>query len=186
MANVDFSPPKVERGYLLNSSSGEQLEFHLNPTSIKQSNAYSLSEDAIPGYSDTLLRYASGVASTITFQLRLDGEVRNRARVRDVRDERFVGGGSGDPSLTDYSIASEIAFLESLTLPQSEEEPEPPRVVFYFGKRYPGLVVLVPFVDTEVTRWTPSLDPTTATVSVTLRRYVTERSRFAASAWRKR
>jgi len=176
MAGVDFSAPKVRRGRLTNQRNGEAVPFLYNPTSIKEKLPVNYVEDNIPGASDPLISFASGGAKEISFTLTLCGESSLRRRKGQI-----LNAARGDVEILsgdDFSIAGEIDFFRQFAYPtdpkDSQADGAPDRVVLTFGRLYDGVVCTIHNIDLDITEFSPGLDPTKATVALTMKRYVTK------------
>ncbi len=167
---ADFTAPKVKRGRLTNFRTGNYVTFLYNPTSLSETKGNNLSEDAIPGFSDPLIRFASGKARVVTFSLEIDGESRIRRS-----GVNLLNGARPEPieNALGFSIAGEIEFFQSLEYPVDPSLPGsdggPDKVVFTLGPMYDGVLCVVEQVPVTITEWDPELNPTRATLNLTLK-----------------
>lgn len=197
---IDYTPPKVQRGGLTNYRTNIGVPFLYNPAAIEEKKGVTWAEDPVPGTSDPLLRFASGKASVISFQLELCGESSIRRRgvqiinYASAQDENYVASelarASADPlgdgPQPSYSVDGEIEFFESFQFPTDPAEGgsgAPDLAVFTFGRRYPGVLVVVEDVAVNLTEFTPNLLTSRATLGITLKRYVIG-SRTSSQYWR--
>lgn len=173
-----MTPANVKRGRITNFRTGNWIEFLLNPASISEKKSANFAEDDLPGGADSLLRWMSGKCNVITVTLQLDGEIGIRRR-----GQNLVNTAQGDsPGNVGYSVAAEIEWYEHFLYPVSPEQPgskrAPDKVIFSFGRRYKKTLCTVCDFDLQVTEFSPELDPTKATISLTLKRVETVQ-RFA-------
>lgn len=179
----DFSPNKVSRASITNFRTADKMEFSLNPSSVKETKGDPWAIDGIPGTSDPKLAFGSGKVSTIKFSLNVDAEVTLRRRGVPFGNGASV---SRPMSQKSYSVAGEIAFLESFTFPADTAEGgngAPDTLIFRMGSRYPGIVCLMATCDIDITQFTPQLEPARAKLDITLYRYVFE-NRVSSVIWR--
>lgn len=180
----DFTSDPVVRGRLTNARTGVSLGFLFNPTSIKDAGgAANIAEDAIPGFSDTLVRWLSGKSKPISFVIRLDGTESLRLRGGNLGNAAQRGRPDEAES---FSIAGEIAFFESFAFPVDPDLPGATggadNVIFSFGSRYRRVLCAMEVGEIEITDFTPQLDPHRATIPIVLRRIVHEQ-RWAHDVW---
>jgi hypothetical protein len=175
----DFVHYRPKRGRLTNYRTAAFIDFLYNPSNIKDKKGVNLSEDAIPGYSDPLIRFASGKTNIISFTLDIDGESSRRFR------------GNPFPAVdatTDdsFTIEGELAFYEQFMFPTNPDDNgadgAPDRAVLTFGPRFPGVLCAVDDVDFDIVEFGRSLEPTKAKVHIVLKRLVFG-TRFANTIW---
>jgi hypothetical protein len=182
MAISFYGGPKIVKGQLSNYRTGDSYTFTMNPESISAPFSANVSEDNIPGFSDPLVRFASGKVKDLKFKLKLSGEMRLRQYQR-----QFANGADGSTGLGDFNIKGEVDFLEaacSPTDPSLGGDGGLDRFVFTFGSRHPGVVVFVTSADVEEKRWDYQLNLTEAEVSITLKR-IQDESVYASDIWRR-
>lgn len=177
---IDFTAKKHVQGRITNYRTAHTLEFMLNPEKIIYGKSANQSDDSMPGRADPLIRWASGGVSSISFQLKLDGYIGNWKRGRPFQN-------SAVPGTPHYlSVQGDLDFLESFMFPVDPSIPGsdggPDKLVFTFGSQFPGVVCTMDSFSAEVTAYTPKLEPMRATVSLSLKRYVTT-NRFAHTIW---
>ena len=113
---ADFTKRKVKRGRWTNQRTGLSHTFLYNPATIEEKKSANLSVDDIPGFSDPLVRWASGGVNTLSFDLMLDGE--GRIRHDDVTLYNGLRDlGDIDDANDTFSLAGEIEFFESFLHP---------------------------------------------------------------------
>lgn len=172
---ISLAGAKVKRGRLTNARTGTFLEFLYNPTEVSESMGVNMSEDNLPGASDPLIHFASGKVRQISFKLDLCGE--SSLRFRGVN---LINAAKNDVKPPDgtYSIAGEIEFFQSFTFPVNPKFPGADggndKAVFTLGRLWDGVLVAVVDVNLKVTEFTPDLEPSRATIDLTLKRVVTE------------
>ncbi len=166
----DFTAPKVARGRLTNFRTGNFLEFIYNPVKVGDRKGVNLAEDAVPGFSDPMVRFASGKARILTFSLQLCGE----SRIRKYGNNIINGAENNADFLENagsFSIAGEIEWYQSMEYPVDPSLPGSDggldKFVFTMGRLYPGVLCYVA-VDVQVTQFDPELNPTMAEASLTL------------------
>lgn len=179
---ADFTAGKVERGRITNYRTTEFLEFTYNPHTIHSKGGSNLAEDAIPGFSDPLIRWASGKTKTISFSLELSGE--GTLRRSGVPFRNYAEGQSDE--IDSFSVNGEIAFLQSFTYPTDPALPggsaAPDLLIFRFGPRYPGVLCVMESADDEIIEWSPKLEPVRAKVQITLKR-IQNTNQYANTIW---
>src|SRR5262249_13192662 len=126
---------------------GNFLTFLYNPQTVTEKKGSNITEDPIPGFSDPLLRWASGKVRVITFELDLDGE--SRIRRTGVNLGNAAANEPIDPK--GLSIQGEIEFFRSLEYPVDPSLPGADggvdKVLFYMGSTYPGVLAIVESTD---------------------------------------
>lgn len=198
-AIIDLTAGKVQRGRLTNLRTGEGMSFALNPSTIRLAGGSHIAEDAIPGFSDPLLRWMSGKTKTISFTLFHDGEitlrvkgnqfVNNAKTTSEGQPPKTWGAGENTAFVDDpqgYSIAGALEFLDSFQYPVDPEEPGSDggadRLVLSFGSYLRGVVCVLDTLSHEITEFDPDLNPTKAKSDITLKRYVIENV-YAGKIW---
>ncbi len=163
--DIDFTAPRVTKGRLTDYRSGTFKEFSINPSSIKEGRSIEIEKMLPPGMSHSVLQPGGGQSKPISFTLFLDADIGYRARRR------------AQPVPMD--ISEEIAWYESHTFPEGgarlgDPDSSFPLLLFTFGKRYQGVMVLMAECTIEITKLTPELTPMSAKLDITLERYVRE------------
>lgn len=178
--SFDITSKPPVKGMLTNMRTGENLTFGINPSEIDYEHSANVSEDAIPGFSDPLLRFASGKTKVIKFKLQLSGEMRLRYGV-----QQFPNGADGSTGGTNYSIKGELDFLEaacSPTDPAAGGDGGLDRFAFTFGSKFPSVAVFVCDAPSKLKRFDSQLNPTEADVNLVLKR-VQDQSVYASRIW---
>ena len=122
MSLVAASNPPV-RGHLCNLSTGESIEFLLNPTQFNEKVTVNYNRLQIPGLSHQVLQFINTANTTLPVEFYLD--------------KFFARKVSSDPDILDFK-----KFLQALTVPTAGAEDvvggAPPRALFI----WPALVSL--------------------------------------------
>jgi len=169
---VDFTAPDFEHGRITNARTGEFFQFHLNPAKIKEKIGVNIAKDDIPGASDPLLRFASGAAKVITFDLPLNGEIQIRRRGQPFKN-RLTDTLRQSP----YSVDEIVEFFESFNMPVDPEELGSDggndKVLFTFARRYRGVKCVMGDLGVDQEGWSSWGDLMRATLNIELTRYYT-------------
>ena len=139
------------KGYLIDSESGDELEFQYNPSDVVDEKSTNFAAIRIPGMSHPRYQYVAGEPRKIAFRLQFfKGEVREK-----------------------------VAWLQSLQYPEHADtmlKNAPHRVIFVFGELFPGVLCVVRDVKARFHGlFEPeTLLPQQADVDVVLEEYVDE------------
>jgi hypothetical protein len=182
LSKGNYTPVKVTKGVMTNVRTGITKQFSINPHTVRKKNGSHLSEDPIPGFSDPKLDYAAGKTRTFSFQLQLDGEMTLRnfqtQALNNVYPQR---------DLKSYSIAGEIEWYESMTFPvdpnlSGNNKGGLDMFAFTMGSHMQSILVFVEDADTTIIEFSPDLEPTKATIDLTLKR-IAPTNVFSNQVW---
>ena len=179
---ADYTAPNVVRGKLSNLRTGNFVTFVYNPSALQDRKGNNYSEEAIPGHSDPIIRWASGKSRELSFTLELCGV----SRILRTGVNLGNGAASNEIDPKGFSIQGELEFFQSLEHPTDPKlagsDGGPDRVVFTMGPMYAGRVCVLTDLSTNVIEWDPDLRPVRATVQFTLKE-ISDKSRYANTVW---
>lgn len=148
---MSWEPPKVTKGFLVDTVTGESLKFQYNPNQIQLTRSPSWASQEVPGMSHPRLQFVQGGDRKFSFSLDFFSDERGRKDVKRKMD-----------------------WLESLTYPDWDGITNMQRgahpVLFNFGDLYKNITCVVTnFTATPQTLFDPtSLLPLRATVDIEL------------------
>lgn len=157
----------------------EVFTFMANPNELKHARGVNYPTKVVPGMSSVPFQFVNGSAEYVQFQLFLDGDrgrLNNVARPQNTR--RFSFARELEPTIVvaaakSKSVRSDVDFLLSLTYSVNPngttyEEVAPPELLFTFGETYQGERCVITECNPTFTRFNVNLQPTLATVAITL------------------
>jgi hypothetical protein len=176
-----------QRGMLTNVRTGASLRFPLNPTKIPYKSGSNTVKDSIPGFSDPIVKWASGKEKSIKLSLHLDA-------IWSYEHNGGVFANAADPKLATaaaqgvLTIQGELAFLEQFYLPVHPDEAPgnygPDLVSLTYGPMFGGIICMADGdFSVDITCFTSHMEPSVADVEMTLVRVVAENV-YAGSVWR--
>lgn len=171
----DFTRSRVTKGRLTDYLTGTFREFSLNPSEIQDTRGVTFASSPVPGISHPASQGGSGSERSITFTLRLDGEVgyRDRRRIRAVNNALNEAGGASRESEIPLDISDELNWYRHFTYAEGNATLGSPRsmfplVIFTFGTFYQGVLCELRQCDISILQLTPRLEPMRADVAITL------------------
>lgn len=188
MPKDDFSPwATPQRGRLTNVRTGASFQFPLNPTKMPYKGGSNLVKDAVPGFSDPIVKWASGKEKSVKLSLHLDA-------LWSYQHNGGVFANAADPSLVDaaargvLTIQGEIAFLAQFYLPVDPDEASanygPDLVSLTYGTLFGGTIYMADGdFSVDVTCFTGLGEPSVADVEMTLVR-VQAANEYSNDMWR--
>jgi hypothetical protein len=182
----DFTAKKITQGMITNLRSFDSIQFSINPHTVSEKGGATISEDANPGFSSPLLRYASGKTKTISFELEIDGEISLRKKGTQIVNGLFPGREVATVGNATYDISAEIEFYQSLTYPTDPDLPGADggldRVALTIGTHINGVVCFVEEANPSIIEFDPDLAPTKAKMAMVLK-VIENNSRYASFVW---
>lgn len=179
---ADFTSKKLTKGRITNARTGVSKVFSINPHTVKTKNGVHLTEDPIPGFSDALLRFAAGKARDIRFTLDIDGEM----TLRKIGVQTLNVNQPERDVYASFSISGEIEWYESFTFPVDPtlagSDGGLDIAIFSMGTHLNGIQCFIEEVETEITEWDPTLEPTKAKLHIVMKR-IADENRFADTVW---
>lgn len=151
--------PNITKGRLTERETGRYREFSLNPAEISDSAGANYGKHTIPGMSAAAKQFGSGKDRTISFTLRLDGDIGKR----EIRATL--------PNGINQDVSEELLWYRQFVYgrpnARSQTGLAPAVLLFSFGRMYQGVPVVMTQCDARIVEWTKTLDPKRVDLALT-------------------